>query len=228
MRVLVTRPNDDAARIADALQAMGQEAVVVPLQEVRLRDGPELALAGVQAVLATSANGVRAFAKRSARRDVALFGVGPQTAQAARAAGFASVRDADGDAAKLADAVALWTSPRKGALLHVKGSDAPDTLAELLTAKGFKVRGDVLYDIAPLRARSALGKAFASGVDAALFFSPRSAAIFRENAADFDLSRVAALCISDATAAALAPLHFRELRVASRPNQRALLALIGT
>jgi len=227
MRVLVTRPNDDAARTAEALQSMGHQAIAVPLLEARMREGAEISLAGVQAILATSANGVRALARRSPRRDVPLFAVGPQTAETAREAGFTSVRDADGDAARLADAVAGWTSARGGALLHIKGSDAPGTLAGLLAAKGFTVRSEILYDIVPLEAREALEAALARNIDAALFFSPRSAAAFRKSAAGLELSHVAALCISDATAAALAPLGFREFRIAAKPNQDALLALLA-
>ena len=60
-----------------------------------------------------------------------------------------------------------------------------------------------------------------SQVDAALFYSPRSAAIFRDWRCGRRLAvdRIIAVCISPAAAAALAPLAFRELRIAARPNQ---------
>jgi hypothetical protein len=38
--------------------------------------------------------------------------------------------------------------------------------------------------------------------------------------------KLIALCISDAAASALSPLHFREIRTAKAPNQRALLELL--
>ncbi len=72
----------------------------LPLLSVRFHDGPPLALDGAQAILATSANGVRALARRSRARDLPVFAVGPQTAEAAREAGFANVKSADGDAEK--------------------------------------------------------------------------------------------------------------------------------
>jgi uroporphyrinogen-III synthase len=227
MRVLITRPREDGERIALRLQLMGHEPLVVPLLETRLRDGDEISLGGVQAILATSANGVRAFARRCARRDVPLFAVGPQTAQAARAAGFATVRDAKGDAHALGEAAAGWASPGGGVLLHVKGSDGPSALAATLAKKGFAADSVVLYDMAPVaEPPRALGEVFAGGVDAALFFSPRSAAIFKDCAGGLATAATMALCISQATASALAPLVFREIRVAREPNQQVLLALL--
>jgi uroporphyrinogen-III synthase len=227
MRVLITRPREDAERIALRLAALGHEPAVVPLLETRFRDGGEIPLDGVQAILATSANGVRAFVRRSARRDVPLFAVGPQTAQAARAAGFAVVRDAGGDANALGDAAAKWAARDGGVLLHVKGAEGPSALAALLAQKGFAAKSVVLYGMAALtEPPRELAEAFERGVDAALFFSPRSAGIFKNCANGLATNTAIAACISQATAAALTPLVFRETRIAAEPNQQALLSLL--
>jgi len=230
MRVLVTRPKDDAARAAAKLAALGHEAVIVPLLAIRFLDGPEVALDGVQAILATSANGVRAFARRSPRRDLALFAVGPQTADAAQAEGFETVRNAQGDAAALAAAVRDWAAPDKGALLHVKGAEANDALATRLVSQGFAVRSAVLYVIAAVAAPPPELRAALERVDAALFFSPRSAEVFRDcvRAAGFDTSALLAVCISETTMAALVPLEFRQARVAAATNQQALLECLSS
>ena len=74
-----------------------------------------------------------------ARRDISIFAVGPQTTEEALKSGFTEVRNADGDAKALAEAATRWAA-RKGALLHVCGEDAPGTLAENLSLRGFKVR----------------------------------------------------------------------------------------
>ena len=55
MRLLVTRPRDDAEAFAKILHARGHDAIVAPLMEMRVVAGAPLALAGVQGVLATSA-----------------------------------------------------------------------------------------------------------------------------------------------------------------------------
>lgn len=217
MRVLITRPKEDAARIARQLRALGHEPIVAPLLEVRFHDGEAIVLDGVQAVLVTSANGVRALARRTARRDVPLFAVGPQTAAEAAAHGFEIVRNADGDSATLAAATRNWAKPGGGVLLHVKAAEADGMLAGLL--EDFDLRGAVLYDVA------AVAQLPPVEADAALFFSARSARAFRD--CGIDTSTWIAVCISQAAAQALAPQRFREIRVAAGPNQEALLARLA-
>jgi uroporphyrinogen-III synthase len=227
MRVLITRPEEDAARIAAILKSCGHEPIVAPLLKTNFHDGPDVSLDGVQAILATSANGVRALARRTERRDVALFAVGPQTEEEAHARGFASVRNANGDSKSLAAATRDWASPGKGALLHIKGADADGTLATLLKAQGFDVRTRVLYDVADIGLPEVVRVQLANHeIDAALFFSARSARIFTAAAAGCPLDTVMAVCISTATAEALVPLAFRSVRVAPAPNQDALLACL--
>ena len=233
MRVLVTRPLGDAEETARRLAAIGHEAIVAPLLEVHFRDGPEVRLEGVQGILVTSANGARAIARRTLRRDVPVFAVGRQTAEVARQEKFSDVRNADGDGAALARAVSLWVRPGGGALLHASGAEAEGRLAAELEANGFRVLRQTLYDVAAapaLPANAAAG--LASGrVDAALFFSARSARVFCDCVIAAGLRDaipgVVAVAISATTREALKTLDFREVRVASAPNQDALLALLG-
>ena len=224
MRVLITRPEEDAARIAEILEARGHTPIIAPLLKTNVHDGPDVSLDGVQAVLATSANGVRALVRRTQRRDVPLFAVGPQTDEEARSNSFTAVRNANGDSKALASATKDWASPEQGAVLHVKGVEADGTLATLLRADGFDVRTLVLYDVAdiglPESARTQLSN---REIDAALFFSARSARVFKDAVTDLPLENVIAACISVSTAEALSPLAFRSVRVASAPNQDALL-----
>ncbi len=229
MRILVTRPLEDGEETARQLARNGHTALLAPLLATRFQAGAALPLDGVQAVLATSANGVRALIRRTARRDLPLFAVGPQTADEASAAGFADVRNANGDARALARATLDWARPEKGALLHVRGSEGASTLADALRRDGFTLHEEILYSVRPLPfPPDAIQAAKAGLLDAALFFSPRSAGIFRDAALQEVLPTepMLALCISAATATALAPLHFRETRVAKAPNQAALLACL--
>jgi uroporphyrinogen-III synthase len=226
MRVLVTRPREDGVAIAARLSAMGHAPLLAPLLEPVFEAGAEPDFSGVQAILCTSANGVRALVRRSARRDLPVFAVGPQTSAEARDAGFADVRNADGDARALARQAAHWASPDRGALLHVCGEDSNGGLAQDLEGSGFGVRRAVLYrmEAAPVLPAPARGALAAGDVDAALFFSPRSARIFHELAKGLPLGRVTALAISPVTAEALR--GFGQVRVAAQPNQDALLALL--
>jgi uroporphyrinogen-III synthase len=227
MRILVTRPRDDGAAIAAALAARGHQVLLAPLLEARWFDGPPLDLAGIAAILATSANGVRALIRRTGRRDLPVFAVGPQTTQEAQGAGFTRVENADGDARALAAAVPRWLAPAAGTLLHVCGEESAGNLADDLSARGYVVRRQTLYAVdAQSLPQEAVEALRAGAIDAALFFSPRSAHIFLEQAGDLNLSGVTAFCISPATAATLPPMRFAAIVSAQAPNQDALLALL--
>lgn len=233
MRILITRPAEDGARFAAQLAGRGHETLCAPLLTAQYDDVGAPDLAGVQALLVTSANGVRALARVCPRRDLPLFAVGPQTAAEAMKAGFITVRDGDGDAASLARHAGQWADPRGGSLLHVCSHEAPGTLVGLLRDAGFSARPAPLYRVAAVRhLPPAIGQALAAGrLDAAMFFSPRSAAVFRDclsrEESALPVSALTALCISAATAAALAPLAFAATRIAARPNQDAMLALVA-
>lgn len=233
MRILVTRPLEDGMETAARLAERGHQALLAPLLEPRFSDGPPLEDSGagfedVQAILATSANGIRALSRRTARRDIPVFAVGPQTAQDARRSGFADVRSADGDAKALAEATMRWAAPG-GVLLHVCAEDAPGALAENLRSGGFKVRRCALYAIEPATCLPPEAKvALREGrMDAVMFFSPRTARLFGALAEGLPTDKLAAFCISPATAQVLASLPFARLAIAERPNQEAMLALAG-
>jgi uroporphyrinogen-III synthase len=233
-RALVTRPRAEAEALAAALARRGVEAVIEPLISIDFRSDEALDLAGAQAVLCTSANGVRALARASAERGLPLFAVGEATAAAARRAGFAAVESAAGDAAALAALAAVRLDPHAGSLLHVAGSAVAGDLAGTLAGHGFTVVRAVLYDARPATALSEETRQALScgGIDLALFFSPRTAAIF------VDLTIAAgpgpcrgcagavAVSISQAADRALAALDWRARAIADAPNQAALLAAV--
>jgi uroporphyrinogen-III synthase len=232
MRVLVTRPQEDAEESAELLAERGHEALVAPLLDVKFREGDDIALDGVQAILITSANGIRALATRTTRRDIQVLAVGPHSAACARDAGFTDVEHASGDATALADYVSAQRAPADGVLLHASGADTKGYLVERLAAHGFTVKSVVLYDAVAARAlpevaRTALAQ---HSVEAALFFSPRSARIFVELVTQAGLAEACrtlrACCISRAAADALGKLAFQDVRVAAHPNQEELLELL--
>lgn len=232
MRVLVTRPEADAAPLIAALAARGHAAMVEPMLRVEPLADARVDLAGVRAILFTSANGVRAFARLSGERALPVYAVGDASAAAARAAGFARVESAGGDGADLARLVAARLRPEDGALFHGAGKTVARDLKGALEGAGFQVRRVSLYEARPAEALSAPCRAaLAEGaLDAAAFFSPRTAETFVRLSATAGLSaacaRVHAVCLSPAVAGALAKVTWRDVRVAARPDQRALLARI--
>lgn len=228
MRVLVTRPRPDGDDTANELIALGHEPVVAPLLEVTMDTGAVLDLAGVQAMLVTSANGARALASATDRRDVPVLAVGAASAAAARQLGFSRIESADGDVAALADLVTVRLSPGDGALVHVAGTVTAGDLSGTLTHAGFEVRRAVLYRADPVAALPAeLVRRLEEGtLDVALFYSPRTAAHFATLVAAKGLAvschRIVALALSDAVAVKLKGLDFAHVEVAESPDQDSL------
>lgn len=233
MRVLLTRPTEDARRLTEVLRARGIEAVSAPLLDIEYIAGDALNLHGVQALLFTSANGVRAFAHRSDDRALPALCVGDATARQARDAGFTDVRSAGGDVDDLAMLVGASLDAGAGTLLHAAGSRVAGDLAGLLAAVGFTYRRDLLYratkaERLPDAARAALE---AGDVDGVLLYSPRTGAAFAKLVAEAGLAGrldgVTAYCLSPAVADAVRHLPWASVRVAQRPEQEALLALLA-
>jgi uroporphyrinogen-III synthase len=234
MRILITRPRDDAEPLARALTALGHEPMIEPLLEISFLAGPPLDLIGVQGILLTSANGARAVARRTPARDVAVIAVGPATAAAARAAGFTNVSESSGEGVEaLAAFVRAKLRAADGALVHPTGSVTAGDLAGALGAHGFSVRRAVIYEAKAVDHLSgaAVAELSAGLIDAAAFFSPRTAALFAELIEEEELeeacNRVTAICLSQAVATALAPVRFARIKVAEKPSQDAMLAAIS-
>jgi len=232
MRVLLTRPRADAVATARLLAAQNIEAVIAPLIEVSDIDGVTLDLENVQCVLFTSANGVRAFARATTRRDLPVFAVGDASAQAAAQSGFSEVTSAGGDVGSLAALVRDRLDPAAGALLHAAGSAVAGDLAGDLANHSFVVQRIQLYrsqtvDKLPAEVHRVLEE---QAVDAALFYSPRTAAHFATLVAAAKLQsscrQIIAGCLSAAVAEAAAALPFAEIRIAATPDQNALFDVL--
>lgn len=229
MQALLTRPRAEAHDLAIALAARGIAAIIAPVIEIDFCDRAGLDLAGVQAVLCTSANGVRALARSSREREIPIFAVGAATAARARGEGYSAVTAAGGDVGDLARLAAARLRPERGRLIHAAGSDLAGDLAGTLRRIGFDVVREILYCARPVSTLPAAAEqALRTGkIGFALFFSPRSAAIFVGLAIAVGIAEccgaVAALSLSDAVDAAIGGLPWKTRRVASHPTQPALL-----
>jgi uroporphyrinogen-III synthase len=232
LRALVTRPQGESEELAGALTARGIEALIEPLMQVHYLAPAALDLNGVQAILCTGANGVLALARASGERRVPLLAVGDATAARARSEGFTAVESAGGDVSDLARLAAARLRPQDGQLLHVAGNIVAGDLVGVLRERGFAVERCVLYEAQPAVALSqtTVDALRCGSVDFALFFSPRTAAIFAKLAAAAGVvdccATMTALSISPAADAVLVDLRWLDRRVAERPNQSALLAVL--
>ena len=231
MHVLVTRPEDDAARTAQALAARGHTVLVAPLMRLETVDG---AFGGpYAAVLLTSANAARALTPpaRAALTRLPAFAVGARTAQAARDAGFTQVESADG---ALADLVRLVSTRRPvGRLLYLAGEDRAGDLAGDLAAHGMMVETAVVYRTVPVEGlpEDAVRALAAGRIDAVLHYSRRSALTLlhlarRAGLLNATLS-LAHYCLSDDVAAVLRESGAGQVFAAAVPTEAALFDLLA-
>jgi uroporphyrinogen-III synthase len=234
MRLLVTRPEPDAARTAQVLRARGHAVLVAPLMRVEAIDaefgGPWTA------VVLTSARAARALS--APRRDSAIFRVpaftvGERTAEAARAAGFTEVVSADGALRELVRLVAARCAGRGARLLYLAGEDRAGDLAGDLAAHGIAVRTVAVYRAVAADALFPdVSQALSGGrIDAVLHYSARSAATLlrlAEAAGVLNaLLSVAHYCLSADVAAPLRVRGAARIEVAASPREAALIDLVG-
>jgi uroporphyrinogen-III synthase len=229
--VVITRPIADAGPLESDIHARGYQTLIEPMLTIEPRREPLPPLDPFDAIAFTSANGVRAFAELTPRRDMPAFAVGGKTARALIEAGFETVSDAAGDAASLAAVLAQTLGP--GArLLHVSGDDIARDLAELLERRSIAVERLPLYRAKPAER---LSQGLVDGLDACtigyvLLFSTRTAAIFgtllvRAGLAD-RVRSATSLCLSQAVASEAARLPWKQIGVAQQPASPALLDLL--
>ena len=189
------------------------------------------------AVLMTSANAARAVASHSRLADlrsVPLYTVGTRSAEAARAVGFAITRSAEGDAHDLIGVVARELAGVSSPLLYLAGEDRSVDLAEELGRHGLEVRTAIVYRAAAAqRLPAEPEQAIAAGeIDGVLHYSRRSAEVFLR-CADVAGRRERALalthfCLSPQVAAPLTEAGATDVRIAARPEELALLDLVGS
>jgi uroporphyrinogen-III synthase len=233
VRLLLTRPEPDVQRTAAALRAQGHDVIVAPLLRIEPAPEAQIGAGPWAAILITSANAARAaaaHARVAPLRALPVFAVGRRSADAMAAAGFADVTSADGNVSDLARLVTARMPPA-APLLYLAGEDRAGDLAGDLHTRGFAVETVIIYRaIAATGLPPTLADALASGIDGVLHFSRRSAETY------VDTARAAGMVIN-----ALKPIHFclsaqvaeplalagaADIRVAERPNEAVLLALI--
>ncbi|MCL4767227.1 MAG: uroporphyrinogen-III synthase [Hyphomicrobiaceae bacterium] len=234
MRLLVTRPEPDAAALRAHLVAQGHEVLIEPLITIRFDNADPIELDGVQALIATSRNGLRALAASPAFDDalmLPLFAVGPGTAATARALGFRQVVKGPGTGRQLVSFIVERADVNGGPLLHLAGDTLAFDFASELARLGFHVLRPVVYAAEPATrlSGSTAARLSSNRIDGVLLLSPRTAEIYVRLVAAHGLADAVRglthYCISAVAAAQLEQLAPAKVEVAAEPNLQEVLAL---
>jgi uroporphyrinogen-III synthase len=228
MRVLLTRPREQAEATARRLAALGHEPLVAPLLTIVpvAGDPPREPF---HALVVTSANAVSALDRVVAKLPV--FAVGERTAARIRKAGFGEVT-AEADAGRLATRIA-GAIPRGARLLHVAGRDRKPEPQASLAAAGFSVRTWVAYKADAIeRIPEILAQALRNGtIDAALHYSRRTVemalALTRAGGMEGELLGLPHVCLSEDVATPLRAAGAGRLTIAVEPDETSLFAALA-
>jgi uroporphyrinogen-III synthase len=228
--VLITRPEPGASETAARIAAMGLTALVAPVMEIRPVDVRLPPPDRLSAILLASGNAADALPKTY--RELPVLTVGAATQRRARGAGFTDVTSADGDAVALAALVRARFPDRNGTLLLAAGRGQSVALANELRASGYRVARRVVYAATPVSVLPSKARAALLGDRAltVLFFSAETARCFvrlvRAAGLADRLSGRDAITIGDQAAMALKDQPWADVRVATKPTQNEMLALL--
>lgn len=226
--MLVTRPEPGAAQTAERLNALGHEALVVPLSKVETVNAPVPDVAGFDAVAVTSANALGSASTELLRAIAPLrcFAVGDRTAGAARAAGFENVLSAGGDVDDLAALIGSELMAG-GHVLYITGERRRPVLETKLANAGFSVTPLETYRIAAVPLDAAAREILTSlgPIDAVLVYSRYGAELLAGFLGDREDMRI--LCMSRQVAEGLSHSLRKSAEIASASTEDALIALLG-
>ena len=149
MKLLVTRPVEDAAPLAAKLETLDHEAIIIPLLAIVPRDNVELPVAPVQALCVSSANGLAGKRDFTRFLELPFFAIGPQSALEARHKGFTHVHDKGGNVEGLVRHITKSAKPGDGPILYLSGSETTGDIEGKLKAQGFTVIRTIVYDAEP-------------------------------------------------------------------------------
>lgn len=236
MRLLLTRPRPEAERTATALRVMGHDPVFAPVLEIENIPDATIGRGPFAAVLLTSGNAARAIVDHPNRDRLTAydcFAVGPQTAAAARLAGFANVHAGSGDGGDVARLIAEKIGDRTNPLLYLAGNDRARDMAAELAPYGLRLDIVVVYRaIAARTFEPDIAAGLKAGqFDGVLHYSRRSTAIFvdcvRASGSETAAARLTHFCLSARASEPLAAINAKSILVAQQMDESAMLALLS-
>ncbi len=223
-RIVVTRPEPDAGRLAARLRAAGATPVLAPAIRIAFTDPPELdaalsRIATFDWVVFTSKNGVEAVFRRTRRLDgPRIAAIGPATAAALAAHGVTVDLV---PAEYVAEAVLEALGDVAGRQILLPRAD----IARRALADGLRARGATVVEIAAYRTHPVAGeRRDLAAVDAVTFTSSSTVRAFLDEGPLPASARV--VCIGPITARTARALGVPVSEVADEYTEDGLIAAL--
>ena len=211
--VLLTRPQQDSDALAAALAERGIASIISPVITIKRQPVPPIATP-IDGIILTSRHALHATAGLTAP----CYVVGAHTAQVAQNYGLHVVAQAE-----TAEALAQLL-PADQCYYYPSGAHVPHDFTHAIRVIAYTAEASsTLSEQAIIAIRN-------HQLHGAALFSPRSAQIFcgliTHHNLQEQLKYVNAYCISEHTARQCKVLAWKQIRTASSPNQKAMIALL--
>lgn len=226
MNLLLTRPEPDATMTAARLADLGHRVLSLPVTEI-VATGAPIPESDFTALLATSANALRALQPRDLERVIAspIHCVGGKTASIARELGFKDIKSAGGSGEKLL-AELLSTYEPSANFLYLTGQPRKPILEQGLNDAGYRVKAADLYEARRVATWPNLSPNGLDTIDLALHFSRASVEALLELARHSGalplILSLHHLCLSEDVAAPLRAAGAGKVRAAKAASETAL------
>ena len=209
-KIWITRTRPAADESAKVWSAAGFKPVVEPLLDIQ--SVPHDPIRKGDVLILTSKNGVDHIACAGQR----AICVGDATAVRARKAGFTDVVSVDGTSADVTHWVRANLKPSQS-VTHISGWHVRGSIVEDLQQDGYDARRVKVYRSVPRPIWPESPAAYVA------LYSQLAAQVFADLAKGCALTRLSAVCISQATADELTGLKLKSVRIAARPREDELI-----
>ena len=228
--VLITRPLAESQVLARLLIQEGYKVLIDPLLHIRPLNCPFIDTRAVQALVATSINGIRRLAELIPNRDIPLYTIGDISAHEAEKMGFVDVCGAEGSSQSLTHLMQENLDPKKGKVLYFSGQEVKGDLINVLTQQHFDIERFVVYEaLAASSLQPETKEALITGrLKTILFFSPRTSEIFMRLSTLYAqvFKNITIICLSPDVAEPLRQRMWQQILIAPEKSGRSMVALL--
>ena len=233
MKILLTRPIEDSQKVANELKKLNIGFEISPLLEIQKKLNVIPDYEKYQAIILTSKHAALGLIDTNVKKSMAIYCVGDATSSFIARLGFLNAVSASGDASDLTKLAIKNLTPSDGPILYLCGQNANSNTNDKLELSGFTVDVSIVYEAKEIQSLSktvikSLKKKEINGV---FLYSPRSARILCDVIKRLNLQKMShglvVYCLSSAVANEVKNLIWKDVRIAQKPNNLEMLALVG-
>ncbi len=229
MKVLLTRPQQDSEELAEELLQHNINSHIDPLIEIEMNPFNEN-LQQTQALVITSPNGIKCFAKQNQERSLPLFVVGEESKRLAASLHFKNIIQGEGTALSLLPLIKMACPKLDKEIAYITGNYIHTDLCEHLGHKGYITKRIIVYNTIEKTTFNPQTWQFLKEktISTVILFSPRSAQIFAkliQNSRDACQS-LYGVCLSSEVMKNISELPWKKLYTAVSPTRQEIIRIL--